>query len=160
MLDDLDFGTQGFDPIEFGFVDIPADVGGKVVMAGDAVVVDDDDLHEEFGGGAREDGLDGDGDPVVGFVLGGHDDGDGGEEGVVEAVVAAHGVEEVFDSFALVGGAVGAEVAEVVVGGGVAGEVGAFEGVVGVGYEVPGGGGGRASVEWFITINAFVVYIV
>lgn len=134
------------------------------MLARNAVVVDDDDFLEEVGRRAGENALDGDGDPLVGFVLGGHDDGDGGEHGFVEAVVAAEGVEEVFDAVAFVDVAVAAEVAEVGVGGALGGgEVGALEGVVGVAHEVPGGGWGRALeavVVWDVVVVAVIAIVI
>jgi len=160
VLYDFDFGGQGFQGFEFGFVDVPSYVGGEVVLARNAVVVDDDDFLEEFGRRAGENALDGDGDPFVGFVLGGHDDGDGGEHGFVEAVVAAEGVEEVFDAVAFVDVAVAAEVAEVGVGGALGGgEVGALEGVVWVAHEMPSGGWGWA-LEAVVVGDVVVVVVV
>lgn len=102
MLNHLHFGREGFNVLPLVFVDVASDIVGQAVLARDAVVVDDDHLFEEIGRSSRQYGLDADGDPIVRFVLTRHDDTDGGEHGFVEAIVAAHGVEEGFDAFALV----------------------------------------------------------
>mmetsp|Transcript_26697 Transcript_26697/g.48397 ORF Transcript_26697/g.48397 Transcript_26697/m.48397 type:complete len:479 (+) Transcript_26697:2044-3480(+) len=154
VLDHLHLGTQGFYVVPFALVYVLANVGGKIVVARDAVVVHDDHVHQQCRGSARQYRLHRKAHPIVRFVLRRHDDADRGHGGFVEAVMATHGIVEVFDSDALVDDTSGAEVAQVFVllpfrGG----EVYSLEGVVGIALHVPGRSWWRLAVPWSFVVR-------
>mmetsp|Transcript_35626 Transcript_35626/g.80002 ORF Transcript_35626/g.80002 Transcript_35626/m.80002 type:complete len:219 (-) Transcript_35626:577-1233(-) len=99
---DLHLRRQRLDVIPLGLVDVLSDVLGKVMLSRNAVVVHDDDLHEQVGRSPRKDGLDRDGNPVLGLILSRHDYRHRRYHSLVESVMVAYWIEEVLHSSPLV----------------------------------------------------------